>query len=81
MLVVYAAFKIPKTVPQLQTFDIMHSGALEQKQCEMVQRAEMLTELTVLFFHCSRAKAKSLCTILTEPILTLKSGMKYLFSF
>jgi hypothetical protein len=35
-------------------------------------------EPVVLFFLCSRAKANSLCAILTEPILTPKSGMTFL---
>jgi len=81
LLVVYAAFRIPKTGPQLQIFDIMHSGASEKKRCETVQRAEMSMEPVVQSFLRSRAKAKSLCILLTDPILTLKSGMTYFCSF
>jgi hypothetical protein len=39
LLAVYAAFKTPKTGPQLPIFDIMHVGASERKRCKMVQRA------------------------------------------
>jgi hypothetical protein len=39
LLAVYAAFKTPKTGPQLPIFDIMHVGASERKWCKMVQRA------------------------------------------
>jgi len=47
----------------------------------MVQRAKTLTKPVVLFFLHLHAKAKSLCTILTDPILTLKSSMIYFYSF
>ena len=81
LLAVYATFKIPKTGPQLPIFDIMHSGALEKKQCKMVQGAKMSIEPVAPYFLRSRAKAKSLCTIHTDLILTLKSGMIYFSCF
>ena len=81
LLGVSAASKIPKTGTQLPIFDTMHFIALEKRWCKMVQRAKTLTKPVVLFFLHLHAKAKSLCTILTDPILTLKSSMIYFYSF
>ena len=56
---VCAAFRIPKTGPQLRTFGITHSGALEKRQCIMAQRVWALMEPVVLSFVHLRTRAKS----------------------
>jgi hypothetical protein len=63
-----AAFKIPKIGLQQLIFNIMHSGALEKRQCTMVQKAQTLMQPAVLSFIHLHARAKSLCTILINPI-------------
>jgi hypothetical protein len=74
-LEVYAAIKIPRTGLRQLTFDIMHSDALEKKQCATVRRVQTTMEPVVLSSPHSRARAKSQCSILIEAIPTLKSGM------
>jgi hypothetical protein len=77
---VYAAFRTLKTGLQLQTFDTMQSDALAKRQCVMAQRVRTLMELAVPSFVCLHARAKNLCTILIDLILTWKSGTLYFYS-